>query len=33
MILSFPNMGSSVIAFKTLFEQLDIKVVLADPTN
>ncbi|MEE9378891.1 MAG: acyl-CoA dehydratase activase-related protein [Candidatus Lokiarchaeia archaeon] len=33
MILSFPNMGSNVVAFKTLFEQLDIKVVLADPTN
>ncbi|MHA2186289.1 MAG: acyl-CoA dehydratase activase-related protein, partial [Promethearchaeota archaeon] len=33
MILSFPNMGPSVIAFKTLFEQLDIKVVLPDPTN
>ncbi len=33
MILSFPNMGRSIYAFKTLFEQLDIKVVLADPTN
>ncbi|MHA2182403.1 MAG: acyl-CoA dehydratase activase-related protein [Promethearchaeota archaeon] len=33
MILSFPNMGDSRIAFKTLFEQLDIDVVLADPTN
>lgn len=33
MILSFPNMGNNVVAFKTLFEQLDIKVVLADPTN
>ncbi len=33
MILSFPNMGSNRIAFKTLFEQLDIKVVLPDPTN
>lgn len=26
-------MGRSIYAFKTLFEQLDIKVVLADPTN
>ncbi len=33
MILSFPNMGSNVVAFKTLFEQLDIEVVLPDPTN
>lgn len=33
MILSFPNMGPNVVAFKTLFEQLDIKVVLPDPTN
>ncbi|KKL93872.1 hypothetical protein LCGC14_1870330, partial [marine sediment metagenome] len=33
MILSFPCMGSSKIAFKTLFEQLGIKVVLPDPTN
>ncbi len=33
MILSFPCMGPSIIAFKTLFEQLDIKVVLPDPTN
>ncbi len=33
MILSFPNMGPNVYAFKTLFEQLDIDVVLPDPTN
>lgn len=33
MILSFPNMGPNRIAFKTLFEQLDIEVVLPDPTN
>ncbi|MFX0012043.1 MAG: acyl-CoA dehydratase activase-related protein [Candidatus Hermodarchaeota archaeon] len=33
MILSFPNMGPNYVAFKTLFEQLDIKVVLPDPTN
>ena len=33
MILSFPCMGNNVIAFKTLFEQLDIEVVLPDPTN
>ncbi|MBY8992422.1 MAG: hypothetical protein KGD58_16875 [Candidatus Lokiarchaeota archaeon] len=33
MILSFPNMGPNVYAFKTLFEQLDIEVVLPDPTN
>ncbi len=33
MILSFPNMGTNVVAFKTLFEQLDIEVVLPDPTN
>ena len=35
MILSFPNMGTSWVAFKTLFEQLDpsIKVILPDPTN
>ena len=33
MILSFPNMGPNVYAFKTLFEQLDINVVLPDPTN
>ena len=33
MILSFTNMGSNRIAFKTLFEQLDIDVVLPDPTN
>ncbi|MFX1480771.1 MAG: acyl-CoA dehydratase activase-related protein [Promethearchaeota archaeon] len=33
MILSFPNMGPNVVAFKTLFEQLDIEVVLPDPTN
>jgi len=26
-------MGPNVVAFKTLFEQLDIKVVLPDPTN
>lgn len=33
MLLSFPNMGTNVVAFKTLFEQLDIEVVLPDPTN
>ena len=33
MILSFPNMGSNRIAFKTLFEQLGIEVILPDPTN
>ncbi|HEA70937.1 hypothetical protein LCGC14_0927800 [marine sediment metagenome] len=33
MILSFPCMGPNVIAFKTLFEQLGIDVVLPDPTN
>ncbi|MFX1279265.1 MAG: acyl-CoA dehydratase activase-related protein [Promethearchaeota archaeon] len=33
MILSFPNMGPNVVAFKALFEQLDIDVVLPDPTN
>ena len=33
MILSFPNMGPNVYAFKTLFEQLDIEVILPDPTN
>ncbi len=33
MILSFPNMGPNVYAFKALFEQLDIEVVLPDPTN
>jgi len=33
MILSFPNMGSNRVAFKTLFEQLGIEVVYPDPTN
>ena len=33
MLLSFPNMGSNRVAFKTLFQQLDIDVVFADPTN
>ena len=33
MLLSFPNMGPNRVAFKTLFQQLDIDVVFADPTN
>jgi len=33
MIISFPNMGSSWPAFKTLFTALDLDVVLPDPTN
>ncbi|KKN30403.1 hypothetical protein LCGC14_0834350 [marine sediment metagenome] len=33
MILSFPNMGSNRVAFKSLFEQLGIQVVFPDPTN
>ncbi|HDZ18594.1 hypothetical protein LCGC14_0834390 [marine sediment metagenome] len=33
MLLSFPNMGPNWVAFKTLFEQLGIEVVLPDPTN
>ena len=33
MLISFPNMGSSWVAFKTLFTALDLEVVLPDPTN
>lgn len=33
MLVSFPNMGHSWPAFKTLFDCLDIPVVLPDPTN
>lgn len=33
MLISFPNMGHSWPAFKTLFTALDLDVVLPDPTN
>ncbi len=33
MIVSFPNMGYSWPAFKTLIECMGVKVVLPDPTN
>ncbi|MFX1527591.1 MAG: acyl-CoA dehydratase activase-related protein [Promethearchaeota archaeon] len=33
MLISFPNMGPNWVAFKTLFESLDLEVILPDPTN
>ena len=33
MLISFPNMGPNWVAFKTLFESLELEVVLPDPTN
>ncbi|MHA1734409.1 MAG: acyl-CoA dehydratase activase-related protein [Promethearchaeota archaeon] len=33
MLVSFPNMGHSWPAFKTLFDCMDLPVVLPDPTN
>jgi predicted nucleotide-binding protein (sugar kinase/HSP70/actin superfamily) len=33
MLISFPNLGNSWPAFKTLFTALDLDVVLPDPTN
>ena len=33
MLASFPNMGLSRVAFKTLVECMDVDVVLPDPTN
>jgi predicted nucleotide-binding protein (sugar kinase/HSP70/actin superfamily) len=33
MLISFPNLGNSWPAFKTLFTALDFDVVLPDPTN
>ncbi|GAB4326780.1 MAG: acyl-CoA dehydratase activase-related protein [Promethearchaeota archaeon] len=33
MIVSFPNMGHCWPAFKTLFDCMDLEVVLPDPTN
>jgi len=33
MLISFPNMGPNWVAFKTLFECLDLDVVVPDPTN
>ncbi|MFO8018087.1 MAG: acyl-CoA dehydratase activase-related protein [Promethearchaeia archaeon] len=33
MLVSFPNMGYNWVAFKTLFDCLDVPVVLPDPTN
>jgi predicted nucleotide-binding protein (sugar kinase/HSP70/actin superfamily) len=33
MLISFPNMGPNYVAFKTLFECLDLDVVVPDPTN
>ena len=33
MKVSFPNMGPNWVAFKTLFECLDLDVIVPDPTN
>jgi predicted nucleotide-binding protein (sugar kinase/HSP70/actin superfamily) len=33
MKISFPNMGPNWVAFKTLFECLDLEVIVPDPTN
>ena len=33
MKISFPNMGPNYVAFKTLFESLDLDVIVPDPTN
>ena len=33
MKISFPNMGPNYVAFKTLFECLDLDVIVPDPTN
>jgi predicted nucleotide-binding protein (sugar kinase/HSP70/actin superfamily) len=33
MLISFPNMGPNWVAFKSLFESLDLEVVVPDPTN
>ncbi|TFG15986.1 MAG: hypothetical protein EU535_00060 [Promethearchaeota archaeon] len=33
MLISFPNMGPNWVAFKSLFESLDLDVIVPDPTN